>query len=82
MNNTEIQIYFKMVEVYDLAQSHFLFEIVDPQVKRFLNAERLKAEALAPPLILSYNQYKGLLLARTQNSELTQDLLNYILKPR
>ena len=49
MNNTEIQIYFKMVEVYDLAQSHFLFEIVDPQVKPFLNAERLKAEALAPP---------------------------------
>jgi hypothetical protein len=47
MNTTEIQIYFKMVEVYDLARSHFLFDIVDPQVKRFLNAERLKAEALA-----------------------------------
>ncbi len=58
------------------------FDIVDPQVKRFLNAERLKAEALAPPLTLLYIQYKGLLLARTQNSELTQDLLTYILKPR
>ena len=82
MNNTELLIYLKMVEVYDIARSHFLFEIVEPQVKRFLNAERLKAEALAPPLTLSYNQYKSLLLERTQNSELTQDLLNYILKPR
>jgi hypothetical protein len=55
---------------------------VEPQVKRFLNAERLKAEALAQPLTLSYTQYRSLLLERTQNSELTQDLLNYILNPR
>ena len=82
MDATELQIYLKMVEAYDLARSHFLFDIVEPQVKRFLNAERLKAEALALPLILTYNQYKALLLARTQNSELTQDLLTYILKPR
>ena len=82
MDTTENQIYLKMVEVYDLARSHFLFDIVDPQVKRFLNAERLKAEALRPPMILTYNQYKELFLARTLNSELTQDLLNYILKPR
>ncbi len=33
-------------------------------------------------MTLTYYQYKGLLLARTQNSELTQDLLDYILKPR
>jgi hypothetical protein len=82
MDNTEMLIYLKMVEVCDLARSHFLFEIVEPQVKRFLNAERLKAEALAPPLTLSYTQYRSLLLERTQNSKLTQDLLNYILKPR
>ncbi len=62
MDPTEWQIYMKMVEMYDLAQSHFLFEIVDPQVKRFLNAERLKAEALNPLLTLTYIQYKGLLL--------------------
>jgi hypothetical protein len=37
MDATEWQIYAKMVEVYDLARSHFLFEIVDPQIKRFLN---------------------------------------------
>ena len=82
MNAIELQIYLKMVDAYDLARSHFLFEIVDSQVKRFLNAERLKAEALNPPMILTYNQYKGLILARTQNNELTQDLLDYILKPR
>ena len=33
MDATELQIYLKMVEVYDLARSHFLFEIVEPQVK-------------------------------------------------
>ena len=82
MNTTEFQIFRKMTEVYDLARSHFVFEIVDPQVKRFLNAERLKAEALNPPQILKYERYKEMFLARTLNSELTQDLLSYILKPR
>jgi hypothetical protein len=56
MNAIELQINLKMVEVYDLARSHFLFEIVEAQVKRFLNAERLKAEALEPPLTLTNNQ--------------------------
>jgi hypothetical protein len=42
MDSTELLIYTKMLEVYDKAQSHFLFDIVDPQVKRYLNAERLR----------------------------------------
>ena len=41
MDSTELLIYTKMHEVYDKAQSHFLFDIVDPQVRRYLNAERL-----------------------------------------
>ncbi len=82
MDLTELQIYSKMVEVYDRARSHFLFDIVVAQVKRFLNAERLKAEAEAPARVLTYNEYKTLFLQRTQNSELTQDLQSYILKPR
>jgi hypothetical protein len=45
MDRTELQIYQKMLEVYDKARSHFLFEIVELQVKRYLNAERLKAKA-------------------------------------
>jgi hypothetical protein len=71
-----------MIEVYDRARSHFLFEIVELQVKRYLNAERLKAEAEANPRVLLYSDYKDIFLERTQNSELTQDLLSYILKPR
>ena len=82
MDSTELLIYTKMHEVYDKAQSHFLFDIVDPQVKRYLNAERLKAEAESPAKVLTYKQYKELYLQRTQNSELTQDLLSFILKPR
>ncbi len=82
MEPTEMQIYTKMMDVYDKAKSHFLFDIVELQVKRFLNAERLKAEAEQPPRCLSYDEYKELFLSRTQNSELTQDLLSYILKPR
>jgi hypothetical protein len=70
MDSLELLIYTKMHEVYDRAQSHFLFDIVDPQVKRYLNAERLKAEAEAPVRVLSYKQYKELYLQRTQNSEL------------
>ena len=82
MDATELQIYTKMLEVYDKARSHFLFEIVELQVKRYLNAERLKAEAEQQPRILAYVEYKKLYLQRTQNSELTQDLLSFILKPR
>ena len=82
MDANELQIYTKMLEVYDKARSHFLFEIVELQVKRYLNAERLKAEAENPTRILSYAEYKELYLQRTQNSELTQDLLFFILKPR
>jgi hypothetical protein len=51
MDATELQIYTKMLEVYDKARSHFLFEIVELQVKRYLNAERLKAEAEPQPRI-------------------------------
>jgi hypothetical protein len=82
MDLTELQIYTKMVEVCDKARSHFLFDIVELQVKRFLNAERLKAEAEVPARVLTYDECKELFLQRTQNSELTQDLLSYILKPR
>jgi hypothetical protein len=35
MDATELQIYTKMLEVYDKARSHFLFEIVELQVKRY-----------------------------------------------
>jgi hypothetical protein len=48
MDHTELQIYTKMLDVYDKARSHFLFEIVELPIKRYLNAERLKAEAEAP----------------------------------
>ena len=82
MEPTELLIYRKLLEVYDRARSHFFFDIVELQVKRFLNAERLKAEAENPPRTLSYREYTALYLERTQNSELTQDLLSYILKPR
>jgi hypothetical protein len=82
MDATELQMYTKMLEVYDKARSHFLFEIVELQVKKYLNAERLKAEADQPTRILSYAEYKEQYLQRTQNSELTQDLLSFILKPR
>ena len=71
MEHTELLIYTKMIEVYDRARSHFLFDIVELQVKRFLNAERLKAEAENLPRILSYKEYTELYLERTQNSELT-----------
>ncbi len=62
MDLTELQIYSKMVEVYVRARSHFLFDIVEAQVKRFLNAERLKAEAENPVRVLSYGEYRELFL--------------------
>jgi hypothetical protein len=71
MDPTELQIYTKMMEVYDHAKSHLIFDIVEVQVKRFLNAERLRAEAEQPVRTLLYSEYKKLFLNRTQSSELT-----------
>ncbi len=44
----------------------------------------LTAEHPARTMLLYtlYSEYRVLFLSRTQNSELTQDLLSYILKPR
>ncbi len=72
MDPTELQIYTKMMEVYDRAKSHFLFDIVEVQVKHFLNAERLRlrAEAEQPARVMLYSEYEDFFLSRTQNSEL------------
>jgi hypothetical protein len=56
MNPTELQIHTQIMEVYDRAKSHFLFDIVEVQVKRFLNADRLKAEAEQPAAEVLINQ--------------------------
>ncbi len=57
MNPTELQIYLKMMEVYDRDRRHFLFENVDPQVKRFLNAVYLwVAERISESNLLAGNR--------------------------
>jgi hypothetical protein len=44
ITQTEFALLETLVRVYDHARSHFIFEICDPPVKRFLNAIRIRLE--------------------------------------
>ncbi len=44
MTQTEFDLLSEFLRVYDHARSHFIFEICEPGVKRFLNAHRIRFE--------------------------------------
>jgi hypothetical protein len=64
LSQQEFMVYDESVRVFDEARSHFVFDIVDEQVKRFLNAERLTNLARANPTVLKWKDYKELILNR------------------
>ena len=82
LNLGEFNIFDEFVRVFDTARSHFVFEVVTPQVKRYLNAARITAESAAHPVPLKWADYKNLLLQRMQDGAQSNDLLTHLLKPR
>jgi hypothetical protein len=79
---TEFDLLQTLIRVYwyDEARSHFVFEICDPPVKRFLNATRIRFEENG--VRMPFSSYKSTILDRMQNSSVVDGLLSYILKPR
>jgi hypothetical protein len=72
MTQTEFDLLETLVRVYDeKARSHFVFEICEPPVKRFLNATRIRFEERG--VRMPFSSYKSTIL---------DSLLSYILKPR
>jgi hypothetical protein len=81
MTQTEFDLLFEFLRVYDQARSHFIFEICEPSVKRFLNAHRIRFEE-EEDARMPWGEYKTTLLDRMQNSSTIDGLLHYVIKPR
>ena len=80
MTHTEFSLLETRVRVYDHARSHFIFEICEEAVKRFLNARRIRFEEAVDRM--PFSEYLSLLLDRMQNSSVLDGLISYVLKPR
>jgi hypothetical protein len=80
MTQTEFDLLETLIRVYDEARSHFISEICDPPVKRFLNATRIRHEEEGGRM--PFSLYRSTLLDRMQNSSVVDGLISYILKPR
>jgi hypothetical protein len=80
MTQTEFALLETLVRVYDHARSHFIAEICEPPVKRYLNAVRIRVEENGDRM--PFSLYRSTLLDRMQNSSVIDGLISYILKPR
>ncbi len=81
MTQTEFDLLVELLRVYDQARSHFIYEICEPSVKRFLNAMRIRYEEEQNGR-MPWAEYKSTLLDRMQNSSTIDGLLSYVIKPR
>jgi hypothetical protein len=80
MTLTDYDILTTLLRVHDHARAHFVFEICEESVKRFLNATRIRFEEEGDRM--PWTVYRSAILARMQNSSIIDGLLSYVLKPR
>ncbi len=80
MTETEFALLETLIRVYDQARCHFVSEICEPPVKRYLNAIRIRVEEDTERM--PFSLYRSTLLDRMQNSSVIDGLISYILKPR
>ena len=73
MTQTEFDLLETLIRVYDEARSHFISEICDPPVKRFLNATRIRHEEEGGRM--PFALYRSTLLDRMQNSSVVDSLI-------
>jgi hypothetical protein len=78
----ELGIFQEFVRVYEGALCHFLFQLCNENVARFLNAERIKALDLQQPATLTWVNYVDILSGRMQDGSKANDLLTYFQKRR
>ncbi len=64
MTHTEFALLETLVRVYDHARSHFISEICEPSVKRYLNAVRIRVEENADRM--PFSLYRSILLDRLE----------------
>ena len=78
----ELGIFQEFVRVYQEALCHFLFQLCNENVSRFLNAERVKSLNLQQPVTLEWTDYITLLSERMQDGSKSNDILTYFEKRR
>ncbi len=81
MMQTEFDLLVELLRVFYQARSHFIYEICEPSVKRFINAQRIRYEE-EQNVRMPWADYKATLLDRMQNSSTIDGLLSYVVKPR
>ena len=77
LTNIEFGIFDEYRRVYDAAMCHFLFKVISPQVKRFLNAARITAAAAQNPVVLDWKAHRKLTLDRLPDGAASNDFLTY-----
>jgi hypothetical protein len=82
MTQTEFALLETLVRVYDHARSHFVSEICDPPVKRYLNLNAIRIRVEETGDRMPFSLHRSTLLDRMQNSSVIDRLISYILKPR
>jgi hypothetical protein len=80
MTLTEYDLLTTLLRVYDHARSHFVYEICEESVRRFLNATRIRFEEAGERM--PWASYRATLLERMKNSSIIDGLLSYVIKPR
>jgi hypothetical protein len=75
MTQTEFALLETLVRVYDHARNHFISEICEPSVKRYLNAVRICVEENGDRM--PFSLYRSALLDRMQNSSVIDGLISY-----
>jgi hypothetical protein len=75
MTLTEFDLLQTLIRVFDHARSHFVYEICDPSIRRFLNAHRIRYEENAERM--PWSEYKLTLLSRIQNSSTIDGLISF-----
>jgi hypothetical protein len=81
MTQTEFDLLIELLRVFDQARSHFIYEICEPSVRRFINAMRIRYEE-EQDARMPWAEYKSTLLDRMQNSSTIDGLLSYVVKLR
>ena len=81
MTQTEFDLLIELLRVFDQARIHFIYEICEPSVRRFINALRIRYEE-ERDVRMPWAEYKSTLLDRMQNSSTIDGLLSYVVKPR
>jgi hypothetical protein len=82
LTTLEWDIYRHFVDVYDSARCHFFFDIINEEMSRFLNAERIASVNQTNSVHLKWQDYLDRCLNRLKDTVESESLLTFLTKVR